>query len=91
MPVESLSHPGLPRCIGRAMLHLGLREPTELARMGHAARGISHGESPALHGKRRRRERRRGLVLVHGQVEGSGHPEECNLALCVLSFLMPVR
>ena len=29
-PVESLSDPGLPRCIGRAMLHLGLREPSPI-------------------------------------------------------------
>lgn len=29
-PIDSLSDPGLPRCIGRAMLHFGHREPSPI-------------------------------------------------------------
>ena len=29
-PIESLSDPGLPRCVGRAMLHLGHRTPSSI-------------------------------------------------------------
>ena len=45
-------------------------------REDHAARGISHGESPALHGKRRRDAERGLFALLVRRGEGRALPAD---------------